>query len=141
MTFWDASAVVHLLVRQVRTPEVQALRDADPDVVVWSWTPVECLSALRRLEREGALDAAGMFEARGRLDELRRVWSEVADHDRVRARAERCLLVHSLRAADAGQLGAALVLTEGLGAALAFATFDVRLADAARREGFRILPA
>jgi uncharacterized protein len=108
--------------------------------VVWSWTPVECLSALRRLEREGHLDAAGLRVCRDRLAELRCVWSEVTDHDSVRHRAERCLLVHPLRAADAGQLAAALILSDRLQISMAFATFDGRLGDAARKEGFRVVP-
>ena len=52
----------------------------------------------------------------------------------------RLLGLHHLRAADALQLGAALVAAydQPLGSALV--TLDARFADAARREGFRVLP-
>lgn len=43
-------------------------------------------------------------------------------------------------AADALQLGAALVATYDQPLGSAFVTLDAKLADAARREGFRVLP-
>ena len=46
---------------------------------------------------------------------------------------------HPLRAADALQLGAALVVAENRTAPLTFVTFDRRLAEAAEREGFEVL--
>jgi len=51
----------------------------------------------------------------------------------------RLLRIHPLRAADALQLAAALTAAENPGA-LAFVSLDDRLSDAARREGFSILP-
>jgi len=137
--FWDSSAVVPLLCPQQRTAELMALRDQDPAVAIWAYTPVECVSALCRLQRDGDLSEDGLWLARRRLDDLRRSWSEVTDLAAVTARAERCLLVHPLRAADAGQLAAALLLSERLEQSIAFVTFDRRLAEAARREGFEVL--
>ncbi len=139
MRFWDSSAVVPLLCPQEKTAEVLALRDQDPAVVVWAWTPVECLSALCRLQRDGALSEEGLWQAGRRLADLRRTWSAVNDLTAVSARAERCLLLHPLRAADAGQLAAALLLSERLAQAIPFVTFDRRLAEAARREGLEVL--
>jgi predicted nucleic acid-binding protein len=46
---------------------------------------------------------------------------------------------YPLRAADALQLGAAVVAAEGDPATLDFVTLDRRLANAAEREGFAIL--
>ncbi len=139
MRFWDSSAVVPLLFPQAASPAMVALRHSDPDVHVWAWTPVECVSALRRLEREGRIDASGLREGRRRLDAMRAAWSEVRDLGAVAARAERCLLVHPLRAADAGQLAAALLLSERVSRSTAFVTLDRRLAEAARREGLEVL--
>ena len=139
MRFWDSSAIVPILFPQASTPAVLALRDADPSIGVWSWTPVECLSALRRLQREGRLGVADVRLGRARLDDLRSVWSEVGDHGAVATRAERCLLAHALTAADAGQLAAALVMSERLGRSVPFVTLDRRLAEAARREGLTVL--
>jgi len=58
----------------------------------------------------------------------------------VRSRAERLLGVHTLRAGDALQLAAALLAAEEDPADLPFVTLDERLADAARKEGFPVLP-
>lgn len=139
MRFWDSSAVVPLLCPQPASAAMSALRDGDPRVHVWAWTRVECLSALRRLEREGRLEAGDVREGKRKLDAMRRVWSEVADLTAVSARAERCLMDHALRAADAGQLAAALLLSERLGGAIPFVTLDRRLAEAARREGLEVV--
>jgi predicted nucleic acid-binding protein len=64
----------------------------------------------------------------------------VAPTLRLREAAGRALAAHPLRAADALQLAAALVWShEGSGEA--FVCLDDRLRDAARREGFEVLPA
>ena len=58
----------------------------------------------------------------------------------MRNTAERLLAVHSIRAADAFQLAAALLWCQGKAADRGFVTFDLRLRDAGYREGFHILP-
>jgi uncharacterized protein len=52
MKFWDASAIVPLLVGQPATTLLQALASHDPVVLVWWGTEVECASAIARLERD-----------------------------------------------------------------------------------------
>ena len=59
--------------------------------------------------------------------------------ERVRRAAARLLRVHPLRAADALQLAAAIVGSEDRPETLPFVTLDDRLADAATREGFRVI--
>ena len=59
---------------------------------------------------------------------------------KLRETAGRLLGVHPLRAADALQLAAALVWCEGQTSEETFVCLDQRLRDAARREGFRLLP-
>jgi hypothetical protein len=44
----------------------------------------------------------------------------VSDDDRVRSVASRCLLLHPLRAADAAQLAAALIVADAASAPLSF---------------------
>jgi predicted nucleic acid-binding protein len=61
--------------------------------------------------------------------------------EEVRRRARRLLAVHSLRAADALQLAAALVFCEDEPGRADFACLDDRLRGAASKEGFRVLPA
>lgn len=136
MKFWDASAIVPLLVAEPTTPRMQALARRDPDMLVWWGSEVECVSALARLERAEALDARGITTACERLKLLADGWWEIEATDVVRESATRFLRVHPLRAADALQLAAAFVAAERRPSSLDFVTLDDRLAGAARKEGF-----
>jgi predicted nucleic acid-binding protein len=99
----------------------------------------EVVSALARKRREGALAAPAFTRAKQRLAGLERAWSEVTQYDLVRTRARRLLELHPLRAADALHLAAALVAAEERTHLLDVVTFDERLAEAAGKEGFRVL--
>lgn len=137
MRFWDTAALVPLLADQPGTAAARAWLGEDGEVVVWWGTFVECASAIARLERSGSFDAAAAAQARARLEDVRAGWFEVQPVDDVRRHAARLLRVHPLRAADALQLGAALVWS-GSPAAGALHTLDDRLARAARIEGFEV---
>lgn len=139
MKFWDASAIVPLLVAEQSTRRLQALAAQDPAMLVWWGSPVECVSALARLERDGALDAPAMTLALQRLRQLSTGWHEVDPSDEIREVAARFLRVHPLRAADALQLAAAFAAAERRPTSSQFVTLDERLADAARKEGFAVL--
>ena len=139
MKFWDTSALVPLLVDEPASRHMDALLRSDPDVVVWWGTGVECVSALARLERDGALAGQQLTHAIQRLDAAAAAWLEVDPTPRVRQSAHRMLRVHPLRAADALQLAAAIAASEGNPAALPIVTFDVRLGMAAEREGFPVI--
>lgn len=140
MRFWDASAVVPLLVSESTTAAIQALARQDADMLVWWGTEVECASAIARLERDGSLDEAAAMDAFARLAQLAGGWHEVEPSDIVREAAIRVLRVHALRTADALQLAAAFVAADRRPASLEMVTLDDRLAAAARREGFVIRP-
>ena len=139
MRFWDSSALVPLCVDESSTAALTALTRDDREVAVWWTTPVECASALGRLEREGALDAAAAGEAFARLDRLTGSWFQVEPIDEIREIARRLLRVHPLRAADALQLAAAYIVAERRPPTLELVTLDDRLADAGAREGFVIV--
>lgn len=141
MRFWDASALVPLLVRQVASPRMRALYRADPTVATWWGSRVECESALCRLERDGGLERRSGVAVRERLDRFAAGWHEVQPVDPVRDSACRLLRVHDLRAADALQLAAALAASEGRPSSLAFVCLDDRLTAAAEREGFPVVTA
>ena len=57
----------------------------------------------------------------------------------VRRYAERVVETHPIRAADALQIGAALVAAEDNPASIAFVALDRNLAEAAEREGFQVI--
>jgi hypothetical protein len=139
MRYWDACAVLPLLVEETSTPTMALhLRDDGAMAVGWL-TRVECWSALARLARDGDLDEGGLARAAGLLAEAAERWTEVPPLERVREQGIRLLRVHPLRAADALQLASALVLCDFEPRALPFVTLDARLANAARREGFEVV--
>jgi predicted nucleic acid-binding protein len=140
MRFWDASAIVPLLLAEDGRVAVLGELERDPAMFVWWGTPVECVSAIGRREREGALALADATLAIDRLRALAEAWHEVLPSDTVRATAQRLLRVHPLRAADSLQLAAAVVASEGDPARLPFVSLDERLNEAALREGFRVAP-
>jgi predicted nucleic acid-binding protein len=135
--FWDASAIVPLLVAEESTRRLQALAAKDSAMLVWWGSAVECISALARLERDGALSSPTL--ALQRLQQLSAGWHEIDPSDEIRETAARFLRVHPLRAADALQLAAAFAAAERRPASLEIVTLDDRLADAARKEGFALL--
>ena len=136
MRFWDSSAVVPLLIQQERSSHTAAWVSSDDAMVVWTLTPVEVVSALRRLVRERALSEDAARAAEVRLTEMMDRCHVVIDVEAVEALAARLLRLHPLRAFDALQLGAALHWTEGHPQGRTLYTLDERLAQAAEREGF-----
>ena len=97
------------------------------------------LSALARREREEPTAARALLRARKQALTAWEEWSEIVAVEAVRRQAERLVSVHPLRAADALQLGAALVATDLEPAGLEFVTLDERFATAAEKEGFSAL--
>jgi len=140
MKFWDSSALVPLLIEESSTEIVRRVLREDRSIVAWAGSAVEVTSAVWRRVRDGQLGEEPARVALSGLEELERVWTAVEDLDRVQSRARRLLAVHPLRAADALQLAAALVVCDERTRALGFVTLDQRLADAARREGFGVYP-
>jgi hypothetical protein len=139
--FWDASAIVPLLVSEPATKQMQALAGKDPAMLVWWASDVACASAIARLERDGVLAEPGVTQAFDRLKQLAAAWHEVDPSDPVRETAVRFLRVHPLRAPDALQLAAAFVAAERRPSSLEIVTLDDRLAGAARKEGFEVIEA
>ncbi len=139
MRFWDSSAIVPLVCAEAPSSRCRLWLREDTAVVVWALTATEVISALTRKRRDGAVEPALFQTGKRRLAYLESSWSEVTQVDAVRSRARRLLESHPLRAADALQLAAALVAVEERPAAIPFVTFDDRLAEAARREGFSVL--
>ena len=139
MKFWDASAVVPLLVNETLSRKLQSIVAKDSAMLVWWGSEVECVSALARRQCEGVLDGRTMEIALARLRLLSAAWHEIDPSDLIRETAERFLRVHLLRAADALQLAAAFAAAERRPASLEIVTLDDRLAEAAHKEGFAVI--
>src|SRR5438552_7581764 len=112
--FWDSSAVVPLLIHQERSSRVASWVSGDNVMVVWTLTPVEVVSELRRLVRERAVSEDAARVAEIRLGEMRERCHVVIDVEVVKSLESRLLRLHSLCAFAALQLVAALHLYECL---------------------------
>ncbi len=140
MRFWDSSALVPTLVSEPTSEAMRSLMADDPAVTAWWTTDVECVSAIARRERDGDLEADAAADAHAALLVLSRTWTEIPPSERVRDAARRIVRVHDLRASDSLQLAAARIASDEQPESLPFVTLDKRLALAASREGFRVLP-
>jgi predicted nucleic acid-binding protein len=135
--FWDSSAIVPLVVEEAHSRACRQLLRTDPVLVVWSLTRTEITSAICRQHRGGSLSHATLAAAEDRIAKLSTRWAEVVALDLVRIEAERLLRRHPLRAADALQLGAAYVWSEGKPRGKLFVGLDDALLSAAQSEGFQ----
>jgi predicted nucleic acid-binding protein len=139
--FWDASALIPLYIEGPQTKAIRAIAKADGDIVAWWGSPIECFSAFARLRREGFLRPQEEDQIRHLLVLLTDAWTEIEPSAEVRVIAARLLLAHPLRAADSLQLAAGLVWAGTTPRGHHFICLDRRLRDAARAEGFALLPA
>ncbi len=137
--YWDASAIVPLLIAEARTQALEALRTGGGGMAIWWGTPVECASAIARMEREGSVDRRGASLALRRLGELHDGWIEVAPGQWIKEHAMRLLRLHALRAVDALQLAAAILASRQRPSAMEFVCLDARLVIAAEKEGFHVI--
>ena len=139
MRFWDSSALLPLLIEEAGSVAMNRVFAKDREIAVWWGTPTECWSALARRERDAGWPPATTDEALANLQKLMARAHEVLPTAAVRACSRRLLFTHALRAADALQLAAAVVLGASEVAELEFVTLDNVLAQAARREGLRVI--
>jgi uncharacterized protein len=140
MKFWDSSAIVPLIVAEERTDYCVSVLSDDPEMLIWSLSRVEVISALCRRVREDGLSEDEFRWAKEQLKIILDSAYEVSAVDKVRSRALRLLEVHPLRAADACQLASALVGAQEDPERLAIVCFDNRLETAAVKEGFVVNP-
>ncbi len=134
MRYFDASALVKRYVRERGTTRVRALLSGT--VAVSRLSEVEVVSAFARLAREHAISVAQRDRAAKAFVADIEAWYTVELTPDVAATARGLLLRHQLRAGDAIQLAAALVLQQGLGESLEmFVAADHHLVQAAEAEG------
>lgn len=140
MRYWDASALVPLVVAETESGWARDRLAEDERIVTWGWTRTEIVSAIERRTREGALTLLQRRNLLRHFDTFSNNWDEVTDLLAVRVRANLLLARHPLRVADAGQLAAALLVQEQLSSPLTFICLDQRLAIAAELEGLHVMP-
>lgn len=138
--FWDTSAIVPLCCQQDASQEMRRIVRRVKRVAAWWGTSVEARSAFSRLVRGGKMTARGLQQAVTRLDVHRASWVEVLPGDRVREIAEGLPEQFGLRALDSFQLAAALVWCKEQPRGRLFVCCDARLAEAATKAGFDVLP-
>jgi hypothetical protein len=137
--FWDTSALLPLVVAEPETARVERWLREDPVVAVWTLTRVEVFSALARRRRDDPKASRRLLQARREILDAWPQWNEITAVEVVRRHAERLVESHPLRAADALQIGAAFVAADELPSSLIIVTLDGRQAEAAEREGFRVI--
>ncbi len=129
-TFWDTSAVLPLVYREVHTPAARTAAERAGPYLAWEWLRVEARLAVNRRgedeERVARLEEwfAGVLWERFGAEEL----GDVIDLGRR----------HSLRAADAGHLYTLLRMRR-LFPDVVLVCFDDDLSQAARKEGVKVL--
>lgn len=139
MRFWDASAIIPLLVEEPGRERLLARLEEDIEVLSWWGTPVEIASALARREREKQLTSDEVSATLTALRALADGWHEIVPSDAVRRTAQRLLRTHPLGVADSLQLAAALIAADHDPGSLELVCLDQRLTLAARREGFTVI--
>jgi len=138
--YLDTSAMVKLYVEEPGTTEVVALVDRAAAVTTVRVSYAEARAALARHRREGALSRPALRSAVRELDGEWPSYNVVEISEPLVRRAGILAERHALRGYDAVQLSAALEVRRA-GGDVEFASFDVRLNGAARRERLRIAEA
>ncbi len=138
MRYWDASALVPPVVAEAGTESAPTWLSEDDHIGTWVWTRTEITGAIERHTREGSLSRQQRRDVLERFNAFADSWDEVTEVLAVRSRANALLARHPLRAADAGQLGAALLVQEHLVGPLTFVCLDQRLSSAAELESLRV---
>ena len=138
--FWDTSSLVALVLEEKQTARIREISREDQERAVWILSEVEAASAFWRRSRANELTDEARQAAQRSIDVVLANAVVVSDVPAVVQHARRILATHTLRAADAMQLAAALVACDDDPSRLPLVTLDDRLAEAAVREGFTVLP-
>ncbi|MFN2470762.1 MAG: type II toxin-antitoxin system VapC family toxin [Gaiellaceae bacterium] len=135
--YLDASALVKLLIREPATEQVERLWEGAREIVSSAILYPEARAALAAANRARRLSRRGLGDARAALDLRWRFVYPAAVDDEVAVSAGQLSEALSLRALDAIHLATAVALATD---ELVVATWDTRLATAARRAGLAVAP-
>ena len=136
VVYWDASALVAVIGRAPGAQHYRAVGQQS-GITTWWGTFVECASAIARRAREGTAPAQ-VAESYRMLHKLAAQWREIGCSEALRRAATRMLKMHALSAADAMQLGAALLAAHYEPGTVRFLSEDRQLTRAAEYEGFLV---
>jgi hypothetical protein len=139
--FWDASALVPLVTQDDDSAMLENLYGDGSGIWVWWVTPVEIASSIARRERSREMSAQTATQAYATLARMGATWHEILPGQPLRESAKRLLRIHPLRSADSLQLASALALAASDPEPLEFVSSDARLAEAASREGLKVIAA
>ena len=67
MRYWDASALVPLVVAEPQSGRVRGWLAEDDGIVTWAWTRTEIVGAIERRTREGSLTRSQRAQYAGRV--------------------------------------------------------------------------
>ena len=95
MRYWDASALVPLIVTEAGSDLVDGWLRSDDGVCTWGLTRLELVSAVERRAREGKLTPPGRRSALRLIQDVAAAATEVVDLEAVRARAQSILARHA----------------------------------------------
>ena len=140
MAFWDSSALVALLLEEATAKELKPILLVEANIEIWWATKVELASAVCRSHRMGEIPEQMLPILFKKIEQLTAQTNEIEPTPEIRNVAYRILRIHNLRAADALQLAAALVLADHNPSGESFVCLDNRLQQAALKEGFSVLP-
>ena len=139
MRYWDASALAPLVIEEEASELALGWLRSDTEIALWGLTRLELVSAVERRVLEGNIPTSARQPALRLIERITADAHEITDLAAVRMRALPLLARHPLRAADAAQLGAALLVADPDPASLVMVVLDRRLAAAAEREGLVVL--
>ena len=140
LRFWDTSALLPLILDEESSDTVANLLRQDTDITVWWGTRAECAVAISRLRWNGELDEEREESTREVLDVVAETWIEIRPTDDLRLLGTLLSRYHLLKTADCFQLASALRWCEGGTTGFAFVCLDRQLRQAARKDGFTVLP-
>ena len=142
MKFWDTSAIVPLLVIEPGTGTAKSILTGDSSVVVW-WGNKDGNASPLSVDKSAMEACVSKRNARPAecCNSLATPGVRCSRANYFGGTAERLLVVHALRAADAFQLAAALHWCQRQPMNRDLVSFDTRIRDAAYKEGFtNLLP-
>lgn len=141
MSFWDASAIVPLCVKEPRSQLMWETLAVDTPMIVWCGSPVELAVAVTRQMRLQTLTVDEVQGALDACDALRETWIEIVSSHSIRYHAEHVARFHDLPPSAVLQLAAARTsIGPSRGREHTFVSLDPTLRRAAALEGFAALP-